>query len=125
MGQSTGGRPRRGPEVFAQIVSRIEQEPIALDPYFVASLLEQLQDEEDALAPLQSWLEERVKGSITELVRNEHIREAAEGVLTANAFGSLRVLPRLDFAKIFDLGEPGRSGIAYRSRLRLERLRHA
>ena len=93
---------RRGPETFAQIVSRMESESFALEPYFVASLLEQLHDEEDALAPLQGWVEGRLKTPITELVRNEHTREASERLLTANAFGSLRALPRIDFTRIFD-----------------------
>jgi cyclic beta-1,2-glucan synthetase len=80
----------------------MESEPFAREPYFLTSLVEQLHDEEDALAPIRTWIEESLKTTITELVRNEHTREAAERVSTANAFGSLRVLPRIDFTKIFE-----------------------
>ena len=39
---------------------------------------------------------------LTEMVRTEHTREAAERISTANAFGSLRALARIDFAEIFE-----------------------
>src|SRR6185436_5290667 len=44
---------RRGPEVFSRFLSRMESEPFALEPYFLTSLVEQLHDEEDALAPIR------------------------------------------------------------------------
>src|SRR6185437_13083965 len=65
-------------------------------------LAEQLQGEEDTLAPLQRWIELRQNQPLTPMVQSEHNREAAERVSTANAFGSLRVLARLDFAEIFE-----------------------
>ena len=93
---------RRGPEVFARTLQQMETEPSALEPYFVTCLAEQLQDEENALAPVQHWIEERLKTSLTEMVRAEHTREATESVSTANAFGSLRTLSRIDFTEIFE-----------------------
>ena len=39
---------------------------------------------------------------ITELVRSEHTREASERISTANMFGSLRALSRIDFTKVFE-----------------------
>ncbi len=93
---------RLGPEAFAAILGRMETETFALEPNFVTSLVEQLHDQEDALAPIQSWIENRLKAPITELVRNEHTQEAAERVSTANAFGSLRALSRIDFSTIFE-----------------------
>jgi len=93
---------RVGPEEFARILGRMEAEPVAVQPRFVISLVEQLQDEEIALAPVQRWIERRVNTPITELVRSEHTREAAERVSTANLFGSLRALSQIDFTKIFD-----------------------
>ena len=70
----------------------MEAEAVALQPFFLTCLAEQLQDEEDALAPVQHWIEERQKTPLTEMVRTEHTREAAERVSSANAFGSLRAL---------------------------------
>jgi len=58
---------RRGPEVFSRFLSRMESEPFALEPYFLTSLVEQLHDEEDALAPIRTWIEESLKTTITEL----------------------------------------------------------
>ena len=93
---------RRGPEAFDRMLHRMEAEPAAPEPYFVTSLAEQLQDEENALAPVQHWIEERRKTPLIEMVRAEHNREAGEAVSTANAFGSLRTLSRIDFTEIFE-----------------------
>jgi cyclic beta-1,2-glucan synthetase len=93
---------RQSAEQFEIILHRMESEAIASEPHFATSLVEQLQDEESALAPLQHWIEGRFQESITELVRTAHTGEAAERVSTANAFGSLRALPRIDYSKIFE-----------------------
>jgi cyclic beta-1,2-glucan synthetase len=93
---------RRGAEVFERMLRLMEAEPVALEPYFMICLAEQLQGEEDALAPIQHWVEERLKTPLTEMVRTEHTREAAECISTANAFDSLRVLSRIDFTTVFE-----------------------
>jgi cyclic beta-1,2-glucan synthetase len=93
---------RRNPEAFAGMLEKMELEPIAQDPYFLICLAEQLQDEEEALAPLQHWIEEQLRQPLTEVVRTQHTQEAAESVCTANAFGSLRALSRIDFADVFE-----------------------
>jgi len=89
-------------QVFGRMLQRMEAEPIALEPYFLVCLAEQLQDEEEALAPLQDWIEERLGKPLTEVVRIEHTREAAESISTANAFGSLRALSQIEFADLFE-----------------------
>ncbi len=93
---------RQSPEEFENILHRMEAEAIASEPHFAVSLVEQLQDEEAALAPLQRWLETRFNEPVTEIIRAEHTQEAAQRISTANAFGSLRALPRIDFTKIFE-----------------------
>ncbi len=97
-----GAASREDPAVFETMLRRMEAEAVSLEPYFLTSLAEQLQDEEDALAPVRHWIEERLKTPLVEIVRTEHTREAAERLSTANAFGSLRTLSRLDFAEIFE-----------------------
>ncbi len=93
---------RIAPQEFDRVLHLMETEPIALQPYFITSLAEQLQDEETALAPLRAWIQEHLTTPITELVRTEHTHEAAQLVSVANAFGSLRALSRIDFAEIFE-----------------------
>ncbi len=93
---------RRSVEAFSRILQSMEAEPIALEPYFLTCLAEQLQDEEDALAPLQHWIEDHLGKPLTDIVRIQHTEEAAESVSTANAFGSLRALSRIDFAELFE-----------------------
>ena len=58
---------RRGTEVFERMLRQMEDEPVALEPYFMICLAEQLQDEEDALAPVQHWIEDRLKTPLTEI----------------------------------------------------------
>ena len=89
-------------EAFAHALTLLETEPVALEPHFVAALAEQLQDEEQALGPLQRWIEKHFQSPITDLARDLHTREAAQTVSTANAFGSLRTLGGLSFTTIFE-----------------------
>ncbi len=93
---------RTGPEEVARLMLLLEGEPIALQPYFITSLAEQLQDEEGALAPMRAWIEEHFKTPLNEMVRTEHTQEAAQRVSVANAFGSLRMLSRIEFTEIFE-----------------------
>jgi cyclic beta-1,2-glucan synthetase len=97
---------RSAPQDFDRLLGLMETEPIALKPYFVTSLAEQLQDQERALAPMRGWIQEHFSTPITELVRSEHTHEAAQLVSVANAFGSLRALSRIDFTKIFEAVSP-------------------
>nr|AEQ20570.1 cellobiose phosphorylase [uncultured bacterium CSLD10] len=84
------------------MLARIESEDYARAPRFLTVLAEQLQGEENTFASVQHWIEELLKQPLTEVVRAEHTREAAESVATAQAFGSLRLLYQLDFTKIFE-----------------------
>ena len=93
---------RGGPDVLESMLGRMGSEPHALEAPFLASLTEQLQGDEHALAPVQAWMETRLQQSPLAIVRGEHGREAAESVATAQAFGSLRTLGRLDFNRIFE-----------------------
>ena len=93
---------RADEKVFARTLELLESESFSREPYFATCLIEQLQDEDRALAPTQQWIEARLGIPLGDVVRNEHNREAAERVSIANAFGSLRALGRLDFTKIFE-----------------------
>ena len=93
---------RRDSDTFERALKFLEAESIGGTSYFATSLIEQLQDEDRALAPAQQWIETRLETPLVEMVRGEHNREAAERVSIANAFGSLRTLARLDFTKIFE-----------------------
>ncbi|MCU1335749.1 MAG: glycosyltransferase 36 [Bryobacterales bacterium] len=93
---------RRGTDEFNGMLARMESQEYVVVPHFLTVLAEQLQGEENAFASVQHWIEERLKQPLTEIVRAEHTREAAESVATAQAFGSLRLLSQLDFTKIFE-----------------------
>ncbi len=93
---------RRGTAEFEKMLARLETEPFALQPYFVISLAERLQDEENTLGPVQHWIEDRTKAPLADLLRSEHSDEASQSISIANAFGSLRAISRIDFTEIFE-----------------------
>jgi cyclic beta-1,2-glucan synthetase len=96
------GAARFNEETFARNLNLLESEPVAREPHFVAALAEQLQDEEQALGPIQKWIESHFQSSITDLARDLHTKEALQTVSTSNAFGSLRILGSLPYEKIFE-----------------------
>jgi cyclic beta-1,2-glucan synthetase len=96
------GAAKKGSDRLNAVLSMMESEPYALAPHFLTGLAEQLHGEEDALARIQHWIEDRLQQSLTSIVRAEHAREATQSVTTARAFGSLRTLSRLDFTEIFE-----------------------
>ncbi|MES1261733.1 MAG: glycosyltransferase family 2 protein, partial [Acidobacteriota bacterium] len=93
---------RHGDDCLAEMLARLQMQPMALQPYFVTCLAEQLQDEETALVPARQWIESRLGTPLAELVRPEHTREAAESLSIANAFNSLRSLSHINFAEFFE-----------------------
>jgi cyclic beta-1,2-glucan synthetase len=93
---------RRAPEEFEKMLARMETEPFALQPSFVTSLAERLQDEENTLGPVKQWIEDRGRTPFTDVLRREHLDEAAQRISTANAFGSLRAIAQIDFTEVFE-----------------------
>lgn len=93
---------RLGDASFTRFLNLLESEPVALEPHFAAALAEQLQDEEQALGPIQRWIEKHFQVPITDLARDLHTKEAAQTVSVANAFGSLRILASLSFTEVFE-----------------------
>jgi cyclic beta-1,2-glucan synthetase len=83
-------------------LGELKNEAYARDPAFVTALTEQLHEEDSALTTVQHWIEEEFRSPLIDLVRQEHAREAAQRVSTANAFGSLRALSRIDYRDIFE-----------------------
>jgi hypothetical protein len=90
---------RNGSDTLQQVVQRLHSEVFAQDPTFLTALAEQLQDQETAL---HSLTKAGFSTPLSELVRAEHEREAADALLAANAFGTLRTISHIDFKKVFE-----------------------
>ena len=122
---------QRTPEVFAQIMVQLDRSGDELTPHFIERLGEQLQQEETALAPIQTWIQEKTGQRWIDIVRSEQAEEANDLMLIASAIGSLRQLSELQYPKIVEavsrmeailLNDPagihGRSDFATRDRCR-------
>jgi cyclic beta-1,2-glucan synthetase len=93
---------RVGQDSLTRTLALLEAQPVALKTYFATCLAEQLQDEEPALIPARQWIESQLGISMSDMVRPEHNREAAECLSIANAFNSLRTLSHIDFSDFFE-----------------------
>lgn len=90
------------PNSVSRMLSQLEAQPWALQPYFVTCLAEQLQDQEAALVPVRQWIEAQLGSSLADMVPAEHHLEAAESLAIANASGSLRTLSHINFSEFFE-----------------------
>ena len=88
-----------GANALHQVAQRLRTEAFAQDPTFLTALAEQLQDQEAALHYLAG---EGLTAPLSDLVRAEHEREAADALQAANAFGTLRTISRIDYRKVFE-----------------------
>ena len=90
---------KEGADALHQVAQRLRTEAFAQDPTFLTALAEQLQDQETALHSLAG---EGLTAPLSDLVRAEHEREAADALQAANAFGTLRTISRIDYRKVFE-----------------------
>ena len=90
---------KEGAEALHNVAYRLRSETFARDPTFLTALAEQLQDQETALHSLAG---EGLSMPLSDLVRAEHEREAADALQAANAFGTLRTISRIDYRKVFE-----------------------
>jgi cyclic beta-1,2-glucan synthetase len=97
-----GASSRVSAQALQSMQALMASQPYAGEPYFRASLAEQLQGEEDALAAAQVWIEHRGGEPLSAVIRAAHVRETTLSVAAGQAFGSLRTLSRLDFKGIFE-----------------------
>ena len=95
---------RTGADVLERILHQLESEPAARRPVFrnSAKKLSNFRMRNWALFPAQQWIQRRFESPLIEVVRNQHTKEAAQVVATANAFGSLRALGQIEFTKVFE-----------------------
>ncbi|MEO7652729.1 MAG: glycosyl transferase, partial [Bryobacteraceae bacterium] len=77
-------------------------DPASLQPYFLASLSEQLHGEDAVFAATRQWVEQRITEPLADVVRQGHQREASSRVGVANSITSLRQLTQIDFQVIFE-----------------------
>ena len=72
---------------------------------FATELLLRLRDQDAALEPALTWLEQRITAqgtTVDEAIRLEHQSQAANQVSVGNAIGSMRVITATDWAGFFE-----------------------
>lgn len=90
---------RQGKSLLEQTLQRLKAQPFLRENSFSVALAEQLQDQETAL---HGWLRTIERAPLPEMVRAEHTREAADALMAANAFGSLRTIAKIDLRKVYE-----------------------
>ena len=93
---------RRSAQAADRVFEEIVKDPLTKHLYFLASLSEQLQEDDPALARLRRWVQDDRGTLLEDLIRSEHNHEAAESLSIAHAFTSLRALAQIDFAEVFE-----------------------
>ena len=93
---------RRDPNQLFSILAELAEMHPNPSPYFASQLIENLYDQETALAPVQGWLERTFRKSLSDLNPREHTLQMKDQISIGNAFTSLRQLALLDWRKIFE-----------------------
>jgi cellobiose phosphorylase len=93
---------RRDPDQMLAFLAELSRSQTQISPHFADRLRSQLQDEESALIPVQSWLERRLNAPFAEIVQSEQRRQATDQLSIANIIGSLRALLDIDWREIFE-----------------------
>ncbi|MCJ7513104.1 MAG: hypothetical protein MUO23_09060, partial [Anaerolineales bacterium] len=93
---------RREPSQLFAMMAELTRVQAAPTPYFASQLIGHLYDEEDALAPVQSWLERAYHRPLAELTSRETTRQSRDQILIGNAFTSLRQLALVDWRQVFE-----------------------
>lgn len=93
---------RREPQQLFAILAELAEAQPNPSPYFAAQLIDLLYDEQDALAPVQAWLERTLRRPPHELAQREQSRQTQDQLSISNAFTSLRQLALLDWRQLFE-----------------------
>ena len=83
---------RRDPNQLFGMMAELTRAHPSPSPYFASQLVGHLYDEEEALAPVQSWLERTYHRPLGELNLREQTRQTQDQISISNAFASLRQL---------------------------------
>jgi len=93
---------RNGPTALEQMIETLVKDPLIRNEYFVSVLVEQLHEEDLALAQFQERMASLSSHSLSEVIRQQHQTETTDRVTVTNAIGSLRKLGQTDFTEIFE-----------------------
>jgi cyclic beta-1,2-glucan synthetase len=93
---------RRDPDVMLSLLAELSRSEGQITPHFADRLRSQLQDEESALMPVQSWIERKLNAPLGEIMQGEQRRQAGDQLSIASTIGSLRALLDLDWREVFE-----------------------
>jgi cyclic beta-1,2-glucan synthetase len=93
---------RRGPGPLMTVVAEMARALPQPGAHFAVELIGHLHDEDAALMPVQSWLEQSLKKTLADIVTQDRQVQTEDRVSIANAVGSLREFSRLDWRSIFE-----------------------
>ncbi|MHC4178386.1 MAG: glycosyl transferase, partial [Planctomycetota bacterium] len=93
---------RRGPVPLMAVLAEMARTLPRPDAHFAVELIGHLHDEDAALMPVQSWLEQSLENTLADIVTQDRQGQTEDRVSISNAVGSLREFAQLDWQSIFE-----------------------
>ena len=93
---------RRDPNQLLRILAEMAERHPEPSPHFASQITSHLFDEDAALVPVRTWLEQKMSIPLAEMLQREQSEQAADRASIGNAITSLRQLTLLDWREIFE-----------------------
>ncbi len=93
---------RRDPNQLLRILAEMAEQHPEPSPHFASQITSHLFDEDAALVPVRTWLEQKMAIPLAEMLQREQSEQAADRASIGNAITSLRQLTLLDWREIFE-----------------------
>jgi len=93
---------RRDPNQLLRILAEMADQHPEPSPHFASQITSHLFDEDNALVPVRTWLEQKMDIKLPEMLQREQSEQASDRASIGNAITSLRQLTLLDWREIFE-----------------------
>jgi len=93
---------RRDPNQLLRILAELAESHPEPSFHFASQITSHLSDEDAALLPLRTWLEQKMRMPLARMLQRDQTEQAADRASIGNAITSLRQLTLLDWREIFE-----------------------
>jgi len=90
------------PNQLLRVLAEMAERHPEPSPHFASQITSHLSDEDAALVPVRTWLEQKLRIPLSEMLQREQSEQALDRASIGNAITSLRQLTLLDWREIFE-----------------------